>query len=39
MGLEDQHPYVRRTAVLGVLKLHHLDTNTVADQGAHASLT
>lgn len=33
MGLQDQHPYVRRTAVLGVLKMHHLDEQVVAEQG------
>ena len=29
-GLEDRHPYVRRTAVLGVLKLHHISADAVA---------
>ena len=30
-GLVDQSAYVRRTAVLGVLKVHHLDCTTVTD--------
>lgn len=33
-GLSDRHPYVRRTAVMGVLKVYHIDPNTVAQQGA-----
>lgn len=33
MGLTDQHPYVRRTAVMGVLKIYHLDAAIVRDQG------
>lgn len=33
VGLEDRHPYVRRTAVMGVLKLHHIDHNIVVQQG------
>eukprot|EP00198_Chlamydomonas_reinhardtii_P011332 XP_001700669.1 beta-4-adaptin [Chlamydomonas reinhardtii] len=32
-GLSDRHPYVRRTAVMGVLKVYHIDPNTVAQQG------
>ncbi|KAG2490400.1 hypothetical protein HYH03_011200 [Edaphochlamys debaryana] len=32
-GLSDRHPYVRRTAVMGVLKVHHIDPGTVAQQG------
>ncbi|KAK9826712.1 hypothetical protein WJX81_000377 [Elliptochloris bilobata] len=28
-GLKDAHPYVRRTAVMGVLKVYHLDSNAV----------
>ncbi|MEW5316344.1 MAG: hypothetical protein WDW38_007723 [Sanguina aurantia] len=32
-GLEDRHPYVRRTAVMGVLKLHHIDAGVVQHQG------
>ncbi|GLC44199.1 hypothetical protein PLESTB_000752500 [Pleodorina starrii] len=32
-GLSDRHPYVRRTAVMGVLKVHHIDTNAVAQHG------
>jgi vesicle coat complex subunit len=32
-GLEDRHPYVRRTAVLGVLKVQHIDPQVVANQG------
>ncbi len=33
-GLEDRHPYVRRTAVMGVLKIQHIDANVVANTGA-----
>ena len=33
LRLADQHPNVRRTAVLGVLKIYHLDENVVRDQG------
>jgi vesicle coat complex subunit len=28
-GLEDAHPYVRRTAVMGVLKVHCVDADMV----------
>ena len=38
-GLVDRHPYVRRTAVMGVLKIYHIDPNMVLAQGAHAALT
>lgn len=32
-GLEDRNPYVRRTAVMGVLKLYHIDSDTVRNTG------
>ena len=32
-GLEDKNPYVRRTAVMGVLKLYHIDPQVVTIQG------
>ena len=32
-GLDDRHPYVRRTAVLGVLKMYHIEQNLVLSQG------
>lgn len=35
MGLQDAHPYVRRTAVMGVLKVYHLDKAAVRNAGAH----
>lgn len=35
-GLEDRHPYVRRTAVMGVLKIQHIDANVVAHTGGQA---
>ena len=34
MGLQDGHPYVRRTAVMGVLKVYHLDKAAVRNAGA-----
>ena len=33
MGLQDAHPYVRRTAVMGVLKVYHLDKAAVRNAG------
>lgn len=33
-GLQDAHPYVRRTAVTGVLKVYHLDSAAVLNAGA-----
>ena len=33
-GLQDAHPYVRRTAVMGVLKVYHLDKAAVLNAGA-----
>ena len=33
-GLKDAHPYVRRTAVMGVLKVYHLDSAAVLNAGA-----
>jgi vesicle coat complex subunit len=33
-GLSDRHPYVRRTAVMGVLKIWHMSPDTVAATGA-----
>ena len=33
MGLQDAHPYVRRTAVMGVLKVYHLDQGAVRNAG------
>lgn len=33
MGIMDGHPYVRRTAVMGVLKVYNLDTNAVKNAG------
>ena len=32
-GLRDAHPYVRRTAVMGVLKVYHLDESAVRNAG------
>lgn len=32
-GLKDAHPYVRRTAVMGVLKVYHLDSAAVLNAG------
>ncbi|KAG1664607.1 hypothetical protein FOA52_004482 [Chlamydomonas sp. UWO 241] len=32
-GLDDRHPYVRRTAVMGVLKIFHIDPLVVHAQG------
>lgn len=32
-GLEDKHPYVRRTAVMGVLKIHHINSDVVEHNG------
>lgn len=32
-GLDDRHPYVRRTAVMGVLKITHIDRVVVDAQG------
>lgn len=32
-GLSDKHPYVRRTAVMGVLKIHHVDKSVVENTG------
>ena len=32
-GLRDAHPYVRRTAVMGVLKVYHLDESGVRNAG------
>ncbi|GLI59252.1 hypothetical protein VaNZ11_001098 [Volvox africanus] len=32
-GLADRHSYVRRTAVMGVLKVHHIDPVAVAQHG------
>lgn len=37
-GLEDRHPYVRRTAVMGVLKIWHLSRDVVEAQGLLASV-
>lgn len=30
-GLTDQHPYVRRTAVMGVLKMYHMEKHVVEE--------
>jgi len=32
-GLEDRNPYVRRTAVMGVLKLYNIDPEVVRNTG------
>jgi vesicle coat complex subunit len=32
-GLDDRHPYVRRTAVMGVLKIWHMNPDVVDSQG------
>ena len=37
-GLQDAHPYVRRTAVMGVLKVYHLDKSAVRNAGAQPNL-
>ena len=37
-GLIDRHPYVRRTAVMGVLKIYHIDPNIVLAQGEAGAL-
>ena len=34
MGLKDAHPYVRRTAVMGVLKVYNIDKSAVRNAGA-----
>lgn len=36
-GLEDRHPYVRRTAVMGVLKVHNFDAAAVQNAGEFGS--
>jgi vesicle coat complex subunit len=33
-GLKDRHPYVRRTAVMGVLKVYNFDADAVRNAGA-----
>ena len=33
MGLKDAHPYVRRTAVMGVLKVYNMDEEVVQNSG------
>ena len=33
MGVKDAHPYVRRTAVMGVLKVYNLDKAAVRNAG------
>jgi hypothetical protein len=33
-GLEDRHPHPRRTAVMGVLKIYHLNSDMVDHTGA-----
>ena len=33
VGLKDAHPYVRRTAVMGVLKVYNLDKAAVRNAG------
>ena len=33
VGLQDPHQYVRRTAVMGVLKVFHLDPTAVKQAG------
>ena len=33
-GLQDRHPYVRRTAVMGVLKVYNFDPTAVHNAGA-----
>ncbi|GBF87867.1 beta-adaptin A [Raphidocelis subcapitata] len=33
VGLSDKHPYVRRTAVMGVLKIWHMSPDTVSHTG------
>lgn len=33
MGVIDGHPYVRRTAVMGVLKVYNLDSTAVKNAG------
>lgn len=35
-GLEDRHPYVRRTAVMGVLKVYNFDEAAVQNAGEHS---
>ncbi|KAJ9512205.1 hypothetical protein QJQ45_012748 [Haematococcus lacustris] len=37
-GLDDRHPYVRRTAVIGVLKIYHSDASVVMNTGADCVL-
>lgn len=36
-GLEDRHPYVRRTAVMGVLKVYNFDAGAVRNAGARCA--
>ena len=38
-GLKDRHPYVRRTAVMGVLKVYNFDADAVRNCGAYTTLT
>ena len=35
-GLHDAHPYVRRTAVMGVMKVYNIDSSLVNNTGEHA---
>ena len=32
-GMQDAHPYVRRTAVMGVMKVYNIDASLVANAG------
>lgn len=32
-GLGDRHPYVQRTAVMGVLKVHHIEQSVAESRG------
>ena len=38
MGLKDAHPYVRRTAVMGVLKVFNMDEEFVQNSGLPNSI-
>ena len=38
-GLEDRHPYVRRTAVMGVMKVYAFDSAAVLNAGRNLLFT
>ena len=38
-GLNDRHPYVQRTAVMGVLKVHHIEPSVAENRGLDVTLS